>query len=171
MIKKKKLHCTGCTGNYRERWQKSVRGLSQPERGLTLLSFNIKRLQRKGKGAEAEPLWACVCLASPLINNCTISWPRLWIVPPFLLVTNIIFASSFTATQLSMHIITCPCLPKTLARFHPFLFCPFTHVPCHPCVYSHLLPPFFGWAPLLFLTIIFILSNVPPHQTRPRWDQ
>lgn len=134
---------------YRKRWQQRVRGLREPERSITLLSFIIKRLQRKGRLAETHTV-TCVCLASPLINYCMVSctYP-LDCSPFFLLLSNIIFPSSFTATQLSMHIITCTfLLPQTnpsyllphLLFFSDFFyllaFTPLQHV------YSFLLPSF-----------------------------
>lgn len=81
------------------------------ERSIALLSFIIKSLQRHTQ-----------CLLSFTTNK------LLHLFPLFLLLSNIIFASSFTATQLSMHIITCTSLlPQTNPSYSPsFFFLPFT---------------------------------------------
>lgn len=125
--------------NTGKRWQLSVRVLSQHLPPLTLLSFIIKRAQRKGRDAEAERT-VTLCLLSVTTNK---------LLHGFL--TNPLERSPFSINFLDSFCLPPHCDPafqayhhmhllaKTLARF-PIYFVHFwIHTPCHSCV------PFFFW--------------------------
>lgn len=112
-------------------------------------------MQRKGKGLQRHT-HCNLCLLSVTTNKLLhgFSTYPLDCSPFFLLLSNIILASSFTATQLSMHIITCTC-PNPSYHLLPHLFFSLASLTCiHSSSILIPLPSFYGD---LFLNSFIIL--------------